>query len=183
MSEAKDLKRLSKFLAVLLRHEPHKFGLTLDSEGYADTDAVWAQIVKRYRDQYTHADLLRVVEGDETGKKRYEIVGRTIRALYGHSRVEVSYAPAVPPELLYHGTTTAALAHIRHEGLTAQARQFVHLTTSEERARTVAGRHSDAIVLLTIRAGDAHRAGIVFYHPEAEHYLAKAIPAVFVEVT
>ncbi|MDX2140924.1 MAG: RNA--NAD 2'-phosphotransferase, partial [Chloroflexota bacterium] len=63
------------------------------------------------------------------------------------------------------------------------ARQFVHLTTSEERARTVAGRHAGDTVLLTIRAGDAHRAGIVFYHPEAEHYLAKAIPAEYISFT
>ncbi|MDX2137559.1 MAG: RNA 2'-phosphotransferase, partial [Chloroflexota bacterium] len=167
MTDPKHLTRLSKFLAVLLRHEPQKFGLTLDSEGYADTDAVWAQIVRRYGNQYTHADLLRVVEGDSSGKKRYEIVGRKIRALYGHSSVEVSYAPAVPPELLYHGTVQAAMDSIRQHGLMAQARQFVHLTTSEERARTVAGRHAGDTVLLTIRAGDAHRAGIVFYHPEA----------------
>jgi len=181
MTNLKHLIRLSKFLAVLLRHEPGKFGLALDGEGYADVDAVWAQVVRRFGNQYTHADLLRVVEGDSSGKKRYEIVGRKIRALYGHSRVEVSYAPAVPPELLYHGTVQAAMDSIRQHGLTAQARQFVHMTTSEERARAVAERHDADIVLLTIRAGDAHRTGIVFYHPEAEHYLAKAIPAEFVD--
>jgi len=35
--------------------------------------------------------------------------------------------------------------------------------------------------MLTIRAGDAHRAGMIFYNPETEHYLVKEIPPEFIE--
>src|SRR5690349_4849444 len=79
-----DRVRLSKFLAVLLRHEADKFGLALDADGFTDTDAVWEQINRRYPGKYSYNDLLAVVEGDDTGKKRYEIRGRRIRALFGH---------------------------------------------------------------------------------------------------
>jgi putative RNA 2'-phosphotransferase len=82
-----DLVRLSKFLAVMLRHEADEFGLSLDAEGFTDTDAVWEQINKRYPGKYTYADLLAVVAGDQDGKKRYEIQGWRIRALFGHSDV------------------------------------------------------------------------------------------------
>jgi putative RNA 2'-phosphotransferase len=177
-----DLVRLSKFLAVLLRHQANEHGLSLDDEGFADTDSVWAQVNQRFRGQYTYNDLLKVVEGDRFGKKRYEIQGRKIRALFGHSDVShVSYPPAVPPEYLYHGTTRAALDIIRHEGLKSLSRQYVHFTVNREHAERVAGRHSNETVILTIRSGDAHRAGIVFYHPEHEHYLADAVPPEFIE--
>jgi putative RNA 2'-phosphotransferase len=176
-----DLVRLSKFLAVMLRHEPEQFGLTLDEEGFANTDAVWAQVGRRYPGQYSYADLLKVVEGDQDGKKRYEIRGRRIRAMYGHSEPRVIYPPAEPPDTLYHGTTREALASIRQHGLQSRGRQYVHLTTTTRRATTVAGRHRGSPVILVVRSGDAARAGVRFYHPEAEHYLADAVPPEFIE--
>jgi putative RNA 2'-phosphotransferase len=177
-----DLVRLSKFLAVLLRHKAERYGLLLDEEGFTDTDAVWAQVNRRFPGQYRYDDLLKVVEGDRHGKKRYEIKGRKIRALFGHSQVShVSYPPAEPPELLYHGTTLAALGQIRQDGLQALSRQYVHFTSNRDHALRVAQRHSADTVILTVRAGDAHRAGVVFHHPETEHYLAAAVPPEFIE--
>jgi putative RNA 2'-phosphotransferase len=176
-----DLVRLSKLLAVMLRHKPDEFGLTLDADGFADTDAVWKEVERRYPGVYSHADLLKVVEGDGQGKKRYEMVGERIRALYGHSTgvPEVTYPPAVPPDVLYHGTPRNALDAIRRDGLKALSRQYVHLTSNVERARTVGTRHG-AAVILTIRAGEAHRDGVIFYHPEPEHYLVTALPPQYI---
>jgi putative RNA 2'-phosphotransferase len=176
-----DLVRLSKFLAVMLRHEPEQFGLVLDREGFTDTDAVWAQVGRRYPGQYSYADLLKVVEGDQNGKKRYEIQGRRIRAMYGHSEPRVVYPPAEPPETLFHGTTREALASIRQYGLQSRGRQYVHLNTTTRRATTVAGRHRGSPVILVVRSAEAARAGVTFYHPEAEHYLADAVPPEFIE--
>jgi putative RNA 2'-phosphotransferase len=181
MTDSASLTRLSKFLAVMLRHEPRKFGLSPDAEGYVSLQAMLEQIEKRYPGRFSRADLDAVVAGDASGKKRYEIAGDQIRALYGHSQVQVEYPPAVPPTRLYHGTVTQYLDSIRERGLQAQARQYVHLTTSLERARTVAGRHDDSIVVLSIRADAAHADGIIFYHPEAEHYLARFIPREYIE--
>jgi RNA:NAD 2'-phosphotransferase (TPT1/KptA family) len=48
------LTKLSKFLSLMLRHRAIDFGLTLDSEGFAETDAVWAQVQKRYPGAYTY---------------------------------------------------------------------------------------------------------------------------------
>jgi putative RNA 2'-phosphotransferase len=177
-----DYKRLSKFLALVLRHQAAPFGLSLNAGGFTDTESVWKQIQKRYPDAYTYDDLLKVVEGDNTGKKRYEIVGTQIRALFGHSDVTpVVYPAADPPDVLYHGTMRGALDSIREHGLRAESRQYVHLTSSEQRATIVAARHSRDTVILTIRARDAHEAGIVFHHPEAEHWLAAAIPPMYID--
>jgi putative RNA 2'-phosphotransferase len=175
-----DLKRLSKFLALILRHKAEEFGISLDSSGFASFDAVWSQVQRRYPGQYSYKDLLLLLDS-EGGKQRYELQQGRIRALYGHSTVEVVYEAAVPPEILYHGTTEQALNAIRREGLTSQNRQYVHLSTDTQRAEEVAGRHSRDTVILKIRALEAHNAGLEFYHPEPRHYLVKAVSPDYID--
>ena len=172
---------LSKFLAVVLRHHPEDFGITLDEFGFTPLDPVWQAIQAKFGNRYTHQDLLDVVAGDKQGKKRYEIVHGKIRAMYGHSAPEVSYPPIEPPDLLYHGTSPQAAQKIKASGLQSLGRQYVHLTTSIAIASTVAIRHASQSVLLTIRAKEAHEAGIVFHQAEAEHYLVKHMPPRFIE--
>ena len=177
-----DLEKLSKFLAYVLRHNPQEVDLTLDEQGFTPIDDLWAAVQKRFGNRYTWPDLLAVVEGDKTGKKRYEIDGRQIRALIGHNVdiTEITYEPAVPPDVLFHGTNEKALKLIKVEGLKSLGRQYVHCTTSVQRAMTVAQRRSDEIVMLEILASEAHTAGIEFYHPEPEHYLVKELPAAYI---
>lgn len=177
-----NLTKLSKFLSLMLRHQAAEFGLTLDSEGFAETDTVWAQVQKRYPGVYTYKDLLLVVEGGTDGKQRYEIVGRRIRARYGHSAVRtITYPPVTPPEYLYHGTTREALESIRQQGLQSQKRQFVHLSLDRDWAESVGARHSKNTVVLRIRAIEAHQAGYIFHHPEPKHYLAISIAPEFID--
>jgi putative RNA 2'-phosphotransferase len=177
-----DLTHLSKFLSLVLRHRAPAFGLAPDAEGFVPLSELVA-VVRRTPE--LHADLpdvLRVVE--EGRPKRFELRGELIRASYGHSsatEAPVAYPPAAPPPLLYHGTTERALAGIRRHGLRPMSRQYVHLSTSEQRASTVGGRRTRQPVLLVVRAQAAHAAGIVFHSPEPQHYLAVAIPPEFVE--
>lgn len=173
-----DLKRLSKFLALMLRHAPDDFGLTLDAEGFAEIDAVWAQVKKRYGTRFTLKDLDALLQS-EGGKQRYQQRGRTIRAMYGHTAVSIAYEAVTPPEILYHGTPKQAVGSIRAQGLTAQSRQYVHLSIGTDRALDVASRHGKP-VLLQVKAREAHDTGIVFYHPEPSHYLAQSIPPKFI---
>jgi len=176
-----NLTKLSRFLSLMLRHRADDFGLTLDSEGFTDIDAVWAQVEKRFGKGFTQADLDTLLTENEAGKQRFEQRGEQIRALYGHSKVtEIEYEPAEPPEFLYHGTVDKALSAIRKQGLTGQKRQYVHLSTNTERATDVAGRRGEPI-LLRIKAKIAHDAGIVFYHPEPKHYLVKTLAPEYIE--
>lgn len=178
---AKDLKRLSKFLAVVLRHSPEEFDIELDEQGYAPLDAVWIVIQARYSKQFKMADLETIVAGDQRGKKRYEIAGKQIRAMYGHSKPKVIYPACEPPEMLYHGTNHNAAKAIRKEGLLSLGRQYVHMTTNLDNAVVVAKRRTKNPAMLIIRAQEAYQAGIVFHHAEAEHYLAKSIPPEYID--
>jgi putative RNA 2'-phosphotransferase len=174
---------LSKFMSLVLRHRARAFGLTPDAEGFvplADFVAVVA------REQRLAADEARtaILDVVETGVPwRYEVRGDLIRATYGHSRrniPEVVYPPVEPPATLFHGTAPDALPAIRAAGLKPMRRQYVHLSTTLERAQSVAGRHTRTPVILLVRALAAHQAGVIFHAPEPRHYLARAIPAEFV---
>ncbi|MDF2439138.1 MAG: putative 2-phosphotransferase, partial [Abditibacteriota bacterium] len=96
-------------MSLILRHEPERFGLTLDNNGFVPLEKLLAAVQSQKRWQsICEAQIRQVVR--ESDKQRYEIVdeasGAKIRARYGHS-VEgaVSYEPVTPPDTLFHGTS------------------------------------------------------------------------------
>jgi putative RNA 2'-phosphotransferase len=165
----------------MLRHEPQKFGLQLDDQGFvalADILAVLQQ--RRDWQDYTAEHMREVVSASD--KQRFEISGDKIRARYGHSIEQKIIHPEVePPELLYHGTSPKVLPAIRNSGLQPMNRQYVHLSTEVKQAELVGKRHSPEPVVLVVQAKDAWQSGVRFYQPEARLYLATAIPPQFVE--
>jgi len=178
------LTKLSKFLSLILRHQPERFALAIDGEGWASLPEVM-EILKglpNFR-WATHADVTKVVEeGSGDDKRRFEVEGNRIRARYGHSFAQpIRYEPCTPPPILYHGTSRWALAAIRHEGLHPMGLQYVHLSSDPETASRVGARHDEQPVILTVRAAEAHAAGVVFHQADEAVYLAKRIPAAFVE--
>jgi putative RNA 2'-phosphotransferase len=183
MSDRKpNLTKLSKFLALMLRHKADSFNLELDEEGFTDVDSVWKHVTKRFQGRYSYTDLLTVVEGDEYGKKRYEIRNGRIRALYGHGAVTaISYPAVEPPDSLFHGTTPQALESIRKIGLKALGRQYVHLGTNLDRVTRVAARRTKTPIILHVRAKAAYQSGMIFHNPEPEHYLTREVPPEFID--
>jgi putative RNA 2'-phosphotransferase len=174
--------RLSKFLSVILRHRAQDFGLILDTQGFADFETVREIVRQRSTVKYSEDDWQVVLDGQLDGKKRFEVVDGRIRALYGHSKVTpIEYLTVEPPTILYHGTNSQALKSIRRQGLQPMKRQYVHLSTTNERAIKVGGRRTEQVILLKIRASDARCSGILFYNPEPEHFLAKTIPPNFID--
>jgi putative RNA 2'-phosphotransferase len=199
------LVKLSKFLALILRHQPERFGLPLDEEGWASLPEVMEILrgLPNFR-WATRADVLAVVErgtgetsarSAETlsrdaqaeglaaaGKRRFQIEGNRIRARYGHSLARpIRYEPCAPPPRLYHATSPDGLASIRREGLRPMERQYVHLSPDPETALHVGARHADRPVVLTVRAAQAHAAGVEFYQADDAVYLAKHIAVEFLE--
>jgi putative RNA 2'-phosphotransferase len=179
---AQESVRLSKFLALVLRHKAAAFGLAPDAEGFVPLAALVAIVEREFGGRAGLADIQRLV--DEGQPRRYEIRGDQIRASYGHSlpaSAPVAYPPATPPATLYHGTPARALAAIRRDGLRAMSRQYVHLSTTVERARDVGSRRAGEPIILRVRAEAAAAVGIPFYSPEPKHFLTPAIPPEFIE--
>jgi putative RNA 2'-phosphotransferase len=177
--------KLSKFLALILRHQPERFALALDEEGCASLVEVMEILhgLPNFR-WATRADVMEIVEqGTDVGKRRFEVEGERIRARYGHSLAQpVVYEPCVPPALLYHGTSANALDAIRREGLKPMERQYVHLSPDVETAMHVGARHDEQPVVLAVRAAEAHAAGIEFYRADEAVYLAKYVAAEFLDI-
>ena len=115
-------------------------------------------------------------------KPRFELRGDRIRARYGHSLpVKVPHPRERPPAILYHGTTPEAAARILVDGLRSMRRQYVHLSVDPNTAREVGRRRTPRPVVLTVRADDAHDAGVTFYRAEAAIWLADQIPPEFLQ--
>jgi putative RNA 2'-phosphotransferase len=185
VSDHRRLIKLSKFLSLILRHQPERFALVIDGEGWASLPDVM-EILKglpNFR-WVTRADVVRVVEeGSGDDKRRFEVLESRIRARYGHSFAQpIHYEPCVPPPILYHGTSQRALAAIRREGLRPMGRQYVHLSPDPGTATRVGARHDERPIILTVRAAEAHAAGVVFHQADEAVYLAKRVPAKFVEI-
>jgi putative RNA 2'-phosphotransferase len=178
------LRKLSKFLSLLLRHHSPRFPVKMDAEGFAALDDVMriVQALPNFR-WATRADVEAVLA--LPGRQRFEIVTREtgvhIRALYGHTALRPAYEPVTPPDTLYHGTVPETLETIRREGLHPMERQYVHLAAEPETARRIALRHTPDPVILKIDARAAHAEGQAFYHPTDEIYLTAYLAPIFLE--
>ena len=176
----KETIRTSKFLSLVLRHEPERVGLKLGEAGWVGTDellrAVNANGVVLTLDQLKH-----VVATSDKKRFAFSEDGQRIRASQGHSvEVDLQYPPQTPPEILYHGTATRFLDGIRQYGLQRMGRHDVHLSAETNVTRQVGGRHGKP-ALLIIRAGDMHRAGFVFRCSANGVWLVDHVPPQFIE--
>lgn len=107
--------------------------------------------------------------------------GQRIRASQGHSiAVELQYEQQTPPELVYHGTPERFLESIRATGLNKGQRHHVHLSPDPQTAARVGQRRGRPVVL-TIRSGEMHRQGHVFYRSANSVWLVGGVPAQFIE--
>jgi putative RNA 2'-phosphotransferase len=175
-----DLTRISKFLSLVLRHEPGKIGLTLDGQGWAEVDELIACAGRDGR-RLDRSLIERVVATND--KKRFALSedGRKIRASQGHSvAIDLALEPRTPPEVLFHGTATRFLESIRAQGLLAGSRNHVHLSGDEATAVKVGSRHGRAVVL-KVRAGEMDRAGVAFYRSDNGVWLTGRVDVGFIE--
>ena len=175
--------RLSKEISYALRHNPKQYNLSLDSLGYVQVKELLLALnnSKHYFKEITLEDLQKVIEISD--KKRLEIKEDKIRALYGHSFItKIEKVLALPPEILYHGTSHSTLDKILKEGLKPMNRQYVHLSVDQETAIQVGKRRDEKPVLLSIDTKRAIESGIKFYLGNDKVWLSDPIPAVFLTV-
>ena len=173
---------ISKFLSLVLRHQPEKIGLSLDQSGWASTPQL-IEASRRSGFEFTLEELQNVVVGND--KKRFSLSedGLRIRANQGHSiKVELGYAPTAPPETLYHGTAERFLASIKQQGLIKGKRQHVHLSADVDTATKVGRRHGKPVVL-RVEAGRMRQDGFIFYLSANGVWLTEGVPVQYLTVT
>ncbi|HPF38004.1 MAG TPA: RNA 2'-phosphotransferase [Phycisphaerae bacterium] len=174
----KEAKQLSKFLSLVLRHEPQKVGLSLDAAGWVGVDELLSAL-SAHGKIVTRAQLDFVVANNDKRRFAFSEDGERIRAQQGHSvEVNYEYEPIVPPATLYHGTATRVLDTIRIEGLRRMSRSHVHLSGDYDTAVKVGMRHGKPVVL-RVDSGRMHAAGFAFFRTPNQVWLVDAVPPQF----
>lgn len=171
-----DLKRLSKFFSLVLRHKPDEHGIKLDANGWAPVDAM-LRCAKRSRfPEVTLADLEQMVAENDKQRFSFSSNRTKIRANQGHSvAVELQLEEREPPEFLYHGTARKFEGAIWKAGLLKMSRQHVHLSSDEVTAVTVGARHGSPVILV-VESGRMFREGFKFYLSENGVWLTHHVP-------
>lgn len=165
--------RLSKLVSLLLRHDPARAGLELDRGGWVAVDDLLRGLARLGRPA-TREELEHVAA--DGSKPRFELSGGRIRARYGHSiAVELGYAAAEPPPVLYHGTATRRLDRIMRTGVSPMSRQQVHLSSDVPTARQVGSRHGRPVVL-RIDAASMAAEGTTFHRLPGGTWLVDEVP-------
>jgi putative RNA 2'-phosphotransferase len=175
-----DLTRISKFLSLVLRHEPEKIGITLDENGWTDCQAL-VEAAGRHGKHFDQAILLKVVRSSDKQRFALSEDGHRIRANQGHSvKVDLALEAQTPPEHLYHGTVARFLDAIRETGLQKGERHHVHLSPELVTATKVGERRGQPIIL-TIRAAEMSAAGYPYYLSANGVWLTDAVPPEFID--
>jgi len=176
----KQRTQTSRFLSLVLRHEPGKIGLELDSAGWADVEMLLAACGRHGR-RIGRAELEEIVATNEKKRFAFSEDGQRIRASQGHS-IEVSfgYTPQTPPPRLFHGTATRFLESIQAQGLRKMDRHHVHLTAMEDTARAVGQRYGKPVILV-VKAGAMLEVGHTFFVSENGVWLTEHVPVEFIE--
>lgn len=167
--------KVSKFLSLVLRHEPELIGITLDAGGWVRVSEL-LHACQAHGQTLTLTGLHQLVARDD--KQRFSLSedGQMIRANQGHSvPVELGYVAAIPPDILYHGTVEKFLPSIREEGLKRGARHHVHLSPDLQTAQNV-GRRRGKPINLKVAGGRMYRDGHEFFRSANGVWLTEHVP-------
>lgn len=186
---AKQKKSISKFISLILRHNPDAIGIKLDSHGWADVNDLIVGINVHMnipdKDFFGLNELIEIVETDEKQRYSFNDDMTKIRANQGHSiKVDVELDEAEPPEYLYHGTANneKCLGAIRKsgKGLLPMSRNHVHLSKDVNTAIEVGKRHGTPHVF-KVHSGEMYANGYKFYLSKNGVWLTDRVPAEYLE--
>ncbi len=171
----KRLVKASKYLSKHLRHSPEELGLTLEVGGWVKVDDLLAACAKR-NIKLTLEELKEVVEKNSKQRFSFDETKTRIRANQGHSvEVDLQLEPAVPPDVLYHGTSRAVVGNLYKNGILKMNRHHVHLSPDIETAVKVGKRHGVPVVF-HIDAKRMHEDGYIFYCSDNGVWLVEEVP-------
>ena len=173
--------RLSRFLAMVLRHRAYQFDLPMDDFGFVPIADLLEVIREQHSLDWVEREHLEFLAG-RGERKRFEIRDDHMRATYGHSfRRLIRYEPEEPPETLYAPIPGSQVGGARTNGLRPEGRQYVHLSETRAEAEQVARRREQETRIVTVRAREAFQDGIPFYHPTEGLYLVQHLPGRYVQ--
>ena len=167
-----EIKKLSKFLSLILRHKPETINIKLDKNGWANVP----EILRGMKIDF--ATLEKVVAENDKQRFSFNEDKTKIRANQGHSvKVDVELVEKIPPEILYHGTIEKNLKNISAQGLLKMNRLYVHLSADIETAKKVAARRIGNAVIFKVAARQMYDDGFKFFQSANGVWLVETVPS------
>lgn len=164
MINDKQLTQISKFLSLILRHQPETIGIQLDPNGWADVRELLEK-ANNHGIKFDREILNHIVETNSKKRFAFNDTLDKIRASQGHSiEVALGYTNQQPPAVLFHGTSEKSVPSILATGLEKRSRQHVHLSSDLETALKVGQRHEKPFVFKVLAEQ--------MYHDKFEFYLS-----------
>lgn len=176
-----DEVKVSKFLSLVLRHNPSILGIELDPNGWVSTAELLTKL-KAKGHELTMSELKHLVETNSKKRFAFSADFEKIRANQGHSvNVDLGYRKQMPPNILYHGTADKNLDTILDKGISKMNRHHVHLSLDKMTAQKVGIRHGRPIIL-AIDAKNMAVKGFDFYISDNGVWLTDFVPPEFLQV-
>ena len=173
-------KSISKFLSLVLRHQPQTIGLTIDENGWAEVEELIAKCAK-HNHIFSKEELQEIVVTNDKKRFSFNEDETKIRANQGHSiAIDLALNIAEPPEVLYHGTVEKFLQNIKQEGLLKMSRQHVHLSKDKETAIKVGSRRGSPVILV-VNSFKMHKDGYSFLISDNGVWLTDHVPVKYIE--
>ncbi|HEY9675526.1 MAG TPA: RNA 2'-phosphotransferase [Waterburya sp.] len=169
------LVKISKYLSKHLRHTPERIGIKLAPGGWVSVDELLSAC-KQHTFPIARSELDEVVAKNDKKRFSFDATGTQIRANQGHSvEIDLQLEPAIPPDVLYHGTGQGAVEAILREGLCKMSRHHVHLSSDRTTAKKVGTRHGRPVIF-SVNAAAMHEASYTFYCSENKVWLVDHVP-------
>jgi putative RNA 2'-phosphotransferase len=151
-------KHISKYLSLVLRHQPDTIGITLDENGWTSVIILLEKLQLKFK--YINLDILEeVVATNDKKRFAFNEDKSLIRANQGHSvNIDLGYTQKEPPAFLYHGTVPKFMLAIKEKGLLKMSRHHVHLSADTETAFKV-GTRRGVPTILSVNAKAMHEDG------------------------
>lgn len=176
----KDLKHISKFLSLVLRHKPEEIGLEMEENGWVNVDELIAKCNNK-NTSLNFDTLEEVVITNDKQRFAFNDDYTKIRANQGHTvNVDLQFEPTEPLEFLYHGTVEKFIEGIKTTGLQKMQRLHVHLSKDLETAVKVGSRRGKPLIL-KIKAAEMHKDGHPFYLSKNGVWLCDNVPAKYIQ--
>jgi putative RNA 2'-phosphotransferase len=173
--------RISKFMSLVLRHQPETANLSLEPGGWVGIDQLLSGAVAAGL-RFTREELDAVVAACEKQRFAIDETGTRIRANQGHSaEVELQFELAEPPPELFHGTPERFVTAILRDGLLKMARHHVHLSPDADTARKVGSRRGRPVTLV-VDSAKMRADGHAFYCTANGVWLVEHVPPQYLRV-
>lgn len=181
MISDKQIIDISKFLSLVLRHQPETIGIQLDQNGWTNIDEL-IEKANKYGIQFDRETLICLVETNSKKRFAFNDTLDKIRASQGHSvNIELGYSIQKPPEILFHGTGEKSVQSILITGLEKRSRQHVHLSNDIETAVKVGQRHGKPVVF-KVFAEQMHIDKFEFFLSDNGVWLTDNVPIKYLKI-